>query len=79
MFISRTSEGRICAIGPDKEIQERYDDSQFDSIVDATGQCLVPGKTSTHEAMSLYLIWSSDTQAFTNTIRLYLACEDRVL
>ncbi|KAK2182115.1 hypothetical protein NP493_366g02016 [Ridgeia piscesae] len=49
-------DGRICAVGPDKEIQEQYDDSQFDNIVDATGQCLVPGLVDGHT----HAVWAGD-------------------
>ncbi|KAI0234437.1 putative imidazolonepropionase [Lamellibrachia satsuma] len=49
-------EGRICAIGHDKDIHERYNESQFHNVVDAAGKCLVPGLVDGHT----HAVWAGD-------------------
>ncbi|OWA50107.1 putative imidazolonepropionase [Hypsibius exemplaris] len=50
------SDGMIAAVGYDKEISTRYPASEFKQVIDATGQCVLPGLIDGHT----HPVWAGD-------------------
>lgn len=50
------SEGLIEAVGHDSEIGSKYKEEQFEKIIDASGQCVLPGLVDAHT----HPVWAGD-------------------
>ena len=50
------SQGILAAIGRTNEVRSRWKDHEFKEIIDATGQCVIPGLIDAHT----HPVWAGD-------------------